>query len=129
MSGSQIALLGAIAGFTIFLGLPIGRLRQPAPRLKAALNGIAIGVLIFLVWDILTHAWEPTDAALADHKWGTALTGGLVMAVGLAVGMAGLVYYDKAMAARRARTAAAAQVPVAVGAQGAAAAPVPVPGV
>ena len=125
MSGSQIALLGAIAGFTIFLGLPIGRLRQPAPRLKAALNGIAIGVLVFLVWDILTHAWEPTDAALADHKWGTALTGGVVMAVGLAVGMAGLVYYDKAMAARRARTAAAAQVLIAVGAQGAAAAPVP----
>src|SRR6478609_8425559 len=115
MSGSQIALLGAIAGFTIFLGLPIGRLRQPAPRLKAALNGIAIGVLIFLVWDILTHAWEPTDAALADHKWSTALTGGVVMAVGLAVGMAGLVYYDKAMAARRARSQAVstpAAVPV-----------------
>lgn len=103
MSSSQIALLGAIAGFTIFLGLPIGRLRQPAPRLKAALNGIAIGVLVFLVWDILTHAWEPTDTALADHKWGAAAIGGIVLAIGLAVGMAGLVYYDKVMAARRAR--------------------------
>src|SRR6478609_9256280 len=130
MSGSQIALLGAIAGFTIFLGLPIGRLRQPAPRLKAALNGIAIGVLIFLVWDILTHAWEPTDAALADHKWSTALTGGVVMAVGLAVGMAGLVYYDKAMAARRARShAVSTPAAVPVGAPGAPAVPVTDPAV
>ena len=130
MSGSQIALLGAIAGFTIFLGLPIGRLRQPAPRLKAALNGIAIGVLVFLLWDILTHAWEPTDAALADHKWSTALTGGVVMAVGLAVGMAGLVYYDKAMAARRARShAVSTPAAVPVGAPGAPAVPVTDPAV
>ena len=109
MSGSQIALLGAIAGFTIFLGLPVGRLRKPAPRTKAALNGVAIGVLVFLVWDILTHAWEPTDAALAAGHWGDAATGGLVLAAGLVVGMAGLVYFDKAMAARRAR----ARTPVA----------------
>ena len=119
MSGSQIALLGAIAGFTIFLGLPIGRMRHPVPRLKAALNGVAIGVLVFLVWDILSHAWEPTDAALADRHWGSAATGGVVMAAGLAVGMAGLVYYDKVMATRRnrsrAQVMAAAPVPVSVG--------------
>ena len=130
MSGSQIALLGAVAGFTIFLGLPVGRLRQPAPRLKAALNGIAIGVLVFLVWDILTHAWEPTDAALADHKWGAAATGGIVMAIGLVVGMAGLVYYDKAMAARRARSqVVSTPAAVPVGAPGAPAAPVTDPAV
>jgi ZIP family zinc transporter len=119
MSATQIALLGLIAGFTIFLGLPVGRLRQPAPRVKAALNGVAIGVLVFLVWDILSHAWEPTDAALADHKWGTAVTGAVVLAVGLALGMAGLVYYDKLMAARRSRKAAQpAPVAVPVGASG-----------
>ena len=129
MSATQIALLGLIAGFTIFLGLPVGRLRQPAPRVKAALNGVAIGVLVFLVWDILSHAWEPTDAALADHKWGTAVTGAVVLAVGLALGMAGLVYYDKLMAARRSRKATqpapvavpvgAPAVPASVGAAGA----------
>jgi ZIP family zinc transporter len=105
MSSSQIALLGAIAGVTIFLGLPVGRLRNPVPRLKAALNGVAIGVLLFLVWDILTHAWEPVDAALAGHDWGVAASSGAVLASGLIVGMAGLVYFDKAMALRRARTA------------------------
>ncbi len=123
MSASQTALLGAIAGFTIFLGLPIGRLRHPAPRVKAALNGVAIGVLIFLVWDILAHAWQPTDAALGDHDWSTALVAGLVLAVGLAAGLMGLVYYDRAMAARRSRSIAAAApaaaaVPAAVHAGG-----------
>jgi ZIP family zinc transporter len=103
MSSSQIALLGAIAGVTIFLGLPIGRLRNPLPRLKAALNGVAIGVLLFLVWDILTHAWEPVDAALAGSDWGDAATSGVVLASGLVLGMAGLVYFDKAMDVRRAR--------------------------
>ncbi|WP_037577014.1 ZIP family metal transporter [Phaeacidiphilus oryzae] len=105
MTTSQIALLGAIAGFTIYLGLPLGRLRSPAPRLRAGLNAVAIGILLFLIWDVLTHAWEPTDSALSDHHWGTALTGGLVMIVGVAVGLMGLIYYDRWMAARRARPA------------------------
>jgi zinc transporter, ZIP family len=125
MSGSQIAVLGAIAGFTIFLGLPVGRIRHPVARLKTALNGVAIGVLVFLVWDILTQAWDPTEGALADHHWGTAARGAVVLALGLAVGMLGLVYFDKAMAARRSRAPAPVpSVPVSVGAQGAAAAPV-----
>jgi zinc transporter, ZIP family len=131
MSGSQIAVLGAIAGFTIFLGLPVGRIRHPVARLKTALNGVAIGVLVFLVWDILTQAWDPTEGALADHHWGTAARGAVVLALGLAIGMLGLVYFDKAMAARRSRAPAPVpSVPVSVGAQGAAAAPAggPAPG-
>lgn len=95
--------MGAIAGATIFLGLPLGRLSNPLPRLKAALNGVAIGALLFLVWDILTHAWEPVDAALAGHAWGDVASSGGVLTVGLALGMAGLVYFDKAMSMRRER--------------------------
>ena len=49
MSSAQIALLGAIAGFTIYLGLPIGRLRAPMPRVRAGLNAVAIGILVFLL--------------------------------------------------------------------------------
>jgi ZIP family zinc transporter len=105
MSGSQIALLGAIAGFTIYLGLPLGRLRNPAPRLKAGLNAIAIGILLFLLWDVLSQAWEPTDVALSAHHWGTAAVGGLVLSAGLAVGLAGLVRYDRWMARRNAPAA------------------------
>ena len=73
MPASQIALLGAIAGFTIYLGLPIGRMRGAMPKTKAFLNATAIGILIFLLWDVLSHAWEPTDTALSDHHYATAV--------------------------------------------------------
>jgi zinc transporter, ZIP family len=116
MSSLQVAALGAIAGFTIFLGLPFGRLRRPSIRLKAGLNGLAIGVLMFLVWDILMHAWEPTDAALADHRWGSALSGGLVLVAGLVVGMAGLVRYEQQVIAKRSKRRAGQQTRVSVGA-------------
>ncbi|PYC74031.1 zinc permease [Streptomyces tateyamensis] len=122
MSSGQIALLGAIAGFTIYLGLPIGRLRNPAPKLRAGLNALAIGILVFLVWDVLSHAWEPTDKALSDKHWGTAAGGGVVLAVGLGVGLVGLVYYDRWNARRRAaadpegkRSAASLAMMIAVG--------------
>jgi ZIP family zinc transporter len=105
MSSANIALLGAIAGFTIYLGLPIGRLRTPTPRLKAGLNAVAIGILTFLVWDVLTHAWEPVDEALSKHAWANVASGGATLAVGLTIGLAGLVHYDAWISRRRAATA------------------------
>ncbi|MFB9237556.1 ZIP family metal transporter [Plantactinospora siamensis] len=118
MSTSQIALLGAIAGFTIFLGLPIGRLPSPAPRMRALLNATAVGILLFLLWDVLTHAWEPLDEAVGKRGHGAAAVDGVVLAGGLAVGLLGLVYFDRWMAARRTRmaesTAAVLSPPVAV---------------
>ncbi|MFD4413574.1 ZIP family metal transporter [Streptomyces sp. NPDC058466] len=101
MSSANITLLGAIAGFTIYLGLPIGRLRTPTPRLKAGLNAVAIGILVFLVWDVLTHAWEPVDEALSKHEWGTVTSGGGTLAAGLTIGLAGLVHYDSWISRRR----------------------------
>jgi ZIP family zinc transporter len=116
MSSLQIAVLGAIAGFTIFLGLPFGRLRTPSVGLKAGLNGVAIGVLIFLEWDILTHAWEPTDAALAEHHWTSALLGGLIMAGGLVLALMGLVHYERKIMSWGAKRRAGQQSLVSVGA-------------
>src|SRR5690349_4964516 len=95
MSSEKIALLGAIAVFTIYLGLQIGRLRSPVPRLRAMLNAIATGILIFLVWDVLAHAWEPIDGALSDHHYGPAVGNGAILAAGLGVGLLGLVYFDR----------------------------------
>ena len=106
-------LLGLIAGATILLGLPIGRLRRPAPSLRLLLNAIAIGVLLFLLWDVLSAAWEPIDAALSDlHEGhgglGSAIGYGLLFAVGLSVGLLGLVGYERWMARRAQRVAAPA---------------------
>jgi ZIP family zinc transporter len=105
MSSAQIASLGAIAGFTIYLGLPIGRLRNPAPRLRAFLNALATGILLFLFWDVVTHAWEPIDEALATDHLGKAIGNGILLAAGVGVGLLGLVYFDRWVARRAAATA------------------------
>lgn len=114
MSSGNILLLGAIAGLTIFLGLPMGRLRNPAPRLQAFLNATAIGVLIFLLWDVLSGAWEPVESALLSAKDGKSSWlhfSGLaaVFAGGLVIGLVGLVYYDRYMSSKAKRTAATAR--------------------
>jgi ZIP family zinc transporter len=105
MSTAEITLLGALAGFTIFLGLPIGRLRTTLPRLRSLLNAIAIGILLFLLFDVLEHAWEPIDEAAADQHAGPALGYGLLLAAGVATGLLGLIYFDRWVAARNTRRA------------------------
>jgi zinc transporter, ZIP family len=106
MSPERIALLGAIAGFTIFLGLPIGRLRNPAPRAKALLNALAIGILLFLLWDVLSQAIEPVEKALTavaiDHNgsWSTFFAFGAIVIGGVSFGLMSLTYYDKWMTGR-----------------------------
>ncbi len=64
MSSDQILLLGAIAGLTIFLGLPLGRIRNPALGLRAFLNAVAVGILVFLLWDVFSQGIEPVEAAV-----------------------------------------------------------------
>jgi zinc transporter, ZIP family len=115
MSLSSTMLLGFIAGVTILLGLPIGRLRRPAPSLRALLNATAIGVLLFLVWDVFSHAWAPIDDALTSVHAGKGGLGaaagyGALFAGGLAVGLLSLVYYESWMVRwiSRAQTSAAA---------------------
>jgi zinc transporter, ZIP family len=93
-------LLGFIAGVTIVLGLPVGRLRRPRPTLKLFLNATAVGVLLFLVWDVLSHAWEPIDNALSAVHDDTGGLGpvfgyGSLFAGGLAAGLLSLVAYDR----------------------------------
>jgi zinc transporter, ZIP family len=103
VSLSKTLLLGLIAGITIFLGLPLGRLRRPMPQLRLLLNAIAVGILLFLVWDVLDHAWEPIDNALSalhDHTGGLGpvFGYGALFAAGLSVGLLSLVAYDRYLA-------------------------------
>ncbi|GAB1639755.1 ZIP family metal transporter [Krasilnikovia sp. MM14-A1259] len=79
--------------------------------MRALLNAGAVGVLLFLLWDVLAHAWEPIDAALADHHFGPAAGYGLVMAAGITVGLPGLVYFDRWIAQRGAAGPTAAAAP------------------
>jgi ZIP family zinc transporter len=105
MSEPQTLLLGFIAGVTILAGLPLGRVRAPRPGTRQFLSALAIGILLFLVWDVLAHAWEPLDTALGRLHEGTAGTGPVVgysilFFAGLAAGLMSLVYYERWLAVR-----------------------------
>ena len=98
MTFSTTILLGAIAGLTIYLGLPIARINKPSPRWQAFLNAVATGILVFLLWDILSSAGEPIDVALDAAKKGDAgnLIGLLLLfAGGFIVGLMSLVYFER----------------------------------
>ena len=107
MSTDRILFLGALAGLTIFLGLPIGRLRRPALRLKAFLSAAATGILLFLLWDVLGAASGPVEAALSaaaaqGGSWPYFIGLAALFAGGLTVGLLSLVYWDRWLAQRRA---------------------------
>jgi ZIP family zinc transporter len=110
--------------------------------MQVFLNAIAIGVLLFLLWDVLSAAWEPTDSALsAMHEgsgsFSSALGYGLLFAGGIAVGLLSLVAYERWMsrqvsrAREQATTPAAVPTPTGAGSGGSSAAasvpPVPSP--
>ena len=101
MSTTQTLLLGAIAGCTIFVGLPVARLRMVTPNMRAMLAATATGILLFLFWDVLTHAVEPVEDALTAGNDGRFLWLATLLTVGFAVGLLTLVYYDSWMKARR----------------------------
>ena len=102
----EILVLGAIAGFTVFLGLPLGRLRNTSSRMRAVLNAGATGILLFLFWDVLTEGVEPVEAALAEATAGGSWVHfawlSFVFAASLIVGLMSLIYYDMWLS-RRAR--------------------------
>jgi len=100
VSTTQTILLGATAGFTIYLGLPLGRARVASLRAKAFLNAASAGILLFLLVEILAHATGPVEDALkqaADGQaaWGRFAALGLVYTLGLGVGLLALFYLGR----------------------------------
>jgi ZIP family zinc transporter len=100
MSTTQLLVLGALAGFTIFLGLPIGRIKSASTRLKAALSAMATGILLFLLWDVLVHGIEPVEVALKSAtdeggSWVDFARLAVTFAAGATIGLMSLVYYDR----------------------------------
>src|SRR5882762_3879377 len=89
MSHAAAAALGAIAGATIFIGLPVGRIRGVSKAVQGMLNAVATGVLLFLLWDILSHAATPIETSLAALHHGDR-----GFAAGVGIGLLGLVYFN-----------------------------------
>lgn len=104
MSQSTAALLGAVAGLTIFIGLPIARLKGLPKGVQGFCNAVATGVLVFLLWDILANASQPVTAALGTRGHGSppALFWELVVifGAGITVGLLSLVYLNTRVLSR-----------------------------
>jgi ZIP family zinc transporter len=102
MSTAQTLVLGAIAGLTIFVGLPMGRVRSTSPRLRAALSAVATGILVFLFWDVVSHGVAPVESHLEAHSWAAFAGYASLLAIGFTAGLMGLVYYDRWLGSKRA---------------------------
>jgi len=114
-------LLGAIAGLTIFLGLPVGRMRALDTRARVALAMFSVGILIFIFMDVGAHGEALIEArmlAFKDGRSSFASVAGLyaLLAVGFLAGSVGIT-----VAERRLRRASVPMPPVAGGSAEAAA--------
>jgi zinc transporter, ZIP family len=120
MSFAQTIVLGALAGFTIFIGLPVGRLQLLRSRTRVALAMFSVGVLAFIFVDVMSGGLSIVDDALTafkNDKQTLAYVVWLVvlLAAGFTAGSAGLAFLE-----RRMRPAGARKPPIAGGAETAA---------
>ena len=91
--------MGAVAGFTIFLGLPLALLQHLSSTKKGFLNAFALGILIFLMIEVISHAWEAAEDATVEAYAGEASMGDAVLSMvalfgGIGIGLLGLVLYE-----------------------------------
>jgi ZIP family zinc transporter len=105
----ETVLLGALAGFTIYLGLPFARLELLGARARVALAMFAVGVLAFLFVDIMEHGFEIVEEAVTGYKDGGQSLGrvlglALLLGGGFAAGSAGLAALEARMRPRGAKS-------------------------
>ena len=102
MSFGETVLLGALAGFTIYLGLPLGRFQFVSQRARVALAMFSVGVLAFLFAEVLVHGVEIVEERFEELGDGEgSLLEGLLLALlfggGFSVGSAGLALAERRM--------------------------------
>src|SRR5258707_15063973 len=101
MSTAQTLILAAIAGGTIFLGLPMARIKGLKVGVRASMTALSTGILIFLLWDVLSGGVEPVETALNAHHWGRFSALAALLAGGLPIRLMSPVYYDRWLKGRR----------------------------
>jgi ZIP family zinc transporter len=105
MSFTQTVILAAFAGGTIFLGLPVARVRGLSAAWQAALTTAAGGVILFLIYDVLAQALEPVGEGLGAARAGGSAqdfaTFASALGISVAVGLLSLSYLAARGAARR----------------------------
>ena len=103
VSTPEILLLGAIAGVTIFLGLPIGRMQDLSPNARAGLSALATGILVFLLWDVLVERGRADGLGARRAPLGPVRRARVLGIVGFTAGLMSLVYYESWMKQRAGR--------------------------
>jgi ZIP family zinc transporter len=103
MTATTTVVMGALAGNTVFIGLPVARLRWLSRGAQGFCGALATGILLFLLWDVLTNASGPIDDALPLLRRGVAadfvaIAG--VFVVGMAAGLLTIVYVNRWLTAR-----------------------------
>jgi ZIP family zinc transporter len=105
LSFAETVFLGALAGFTIYLGLPLARLRTLSDRTRVGLAMFAVGVLAFLFVDVMSQGEKILEGAVGHWKDGEAGVGkvalfGFVLGAGFIAGTAGLAQLERRMRPR-----------------------------
>ena len=106
MSFSETVALGAIAGFTIYIGLPLGRVRRVDDRLRVGLAMFSVGILAFIFMDVTKHSEAILEMAVTHFKAHTASFGHVLgmfalLAVGFTAGTAGISVAERWLRTRR----------------------------
>jgi ZIP family zinc transporter len=106
MTFAATAGLGAIAGGTIFLGLPLGRARHLSVRTKLALSMLSAGILAFLFMDVGSEALGIIETRLDAFKDDNASLWPVIglfalLSAGFLGGVGGIATIQRRIAARR----------------------------
>jgi ZIP family zinc transporter len=68
LSFAETAALGAIAGLTIYIGLPLARMPRVGDRARVCLAMLSVGILAFIFMDVTSHGQEIVSSALDSFK-------------------------------------------------------------
>jgi ZIP family zinc transporter len=93
-------ILGGLAGFTIFLGLPLAFWKTLNTRVRGFLTSVSTGILVFLLVEITAKVVDSIeDLAISTSDGFKTLPDALlyagIFAAGLFIGLTGLVYFEK----------------------------------
>jgi ZIP family zinc transporter len=95
MSFIQTVMLGAVAGFTIYLGLPLGRIKHLSDKARSFLSMTSAGILVFLFLDIFGQLSGPIEEALNASKFTDFFIFLAIFIVGFGVGLLGLIFFEQ----------------------------------
>src|SRR5262245_44528648 len=92
--------LATLAGLTVFLTLPLARVRGLSERGRLFCTMIAVGVLLFVLVEVVAGAVEPIEEAMGGAESEEAVLLGVLFVVALAAGMLGIPAFESRLRRR-----------------------------